>query len=60
MGYSPYFLMYGQHPLLAIDIEFGVFTADISEVATHKYIQKLKHQLEFAYLKAKEFSKKEA
>ena len=59
-GYSPCFLMYRQHPLLPIDIEFGVFTPDISEVATHKFVQKLKHHLEFAFMKAKEFSMKEA
>ena len=52
-GNSPYFLIYGQHPLLPIDIEFGVFTPDISEVATHKFVQKLKHRLEFAFMKAK-------
>ena len=59
-GYSPYFLMHGRHPLLPIDIEFGIFTPDISEVATHKFVQKLKHHLEFTYMKAKEFSDKEA
>ena len=59
-GYSPYYLMYGRHPLLLIDIEFGVFTPDISEVVTHKYVQWLRHQLEFAYTKAREFSAREA
>ena len=59
-GYSPYFLMYGQHPLLPIDIKFGVFTPDISEIATHKFVQKLKHHLEFAFRKAREFSMREA
>ena len=50
---------YRQHPLLPIDIKFGVFTPDISEVATHKFVQKLKY-LEFAFMKAKESSMKEA
>ena len=59
-GYSLYYLMYGRHPLLLIDIEFGVFTPDISEVATHKYVQWLRHRLEFAYTKAREFSAREA
>ena len=59
-GYSPYYLMYGRHPLLLIDIEFGVFTPDISEVVTHKYVQQLRHQLGLAYTKAREFSTREA
>ena len=29
-GFSPYFLMYGCHPWLPIDIEFGVTQVDIS------------------------------
>ena len=59
-SFSPYYLMYGHHPLLPIDIEFGVFTPDISEVATHKYVQKLKHRLEYAYQKAREYNEQEA
>ena len=55
-SFSPYYLMYGRHPLLPIDIEFGVFTPDISEVATHKYVQKLKHRLECVYQKAREYN----
>ena len=59
-GFSPYFLMYGRQPLLPIDIEFGVFTPDVTGVATQKYVQMLKHQLEWAYNKAREVSAKEA
>ena len=38
-GFSPYFLMYGRQPLLPVDIEFGVFTPDVTGVATQKYVQ---------------------
>ena len=41
-GYKPYTLMFGQEPLLPIDVEFGVHTPDIAAVTTHKYVEKLK------------------
>ena len=58
--FSPYFLMYGRQPLLPVDIEFGVFTPDVMVVATQKYVEMLKHRLEWAYNKAREISTKEA
>ena len=59
-SYIPFFLMYGRHPLLPIDNEFGVFSPDTCETATHKYVQKLKSRLEFAYRKAKEIMMNES
>ena len=52
--------MYGRQPLLPIDIEFGIFTPSIIGVAAQKYIQMLKHRLEWAYDKAKDMSEIEA
>ena len=52
--------MYGCHPLLPIDLKFGVFTPDVAETATHKYVQKLRHCLEWAYNKAREINEKES
>ena len=52
--------MYGRHPLLPIDIQFGIFTPDICETATHKYVQKLRSRLDYAYKKARQVSAKEA
>ena len=37
-GFSLYFLMYGHHPNFPIDIEFQVWTVDISGTSTYKYI----------------------
>ena len=59
-GFSPYYLLYGQHPLLPIDIEFGVFVAELSEVVIYKYVQNLKKRLENAFQKANAFCEKEA
>ena len=36
-GFSPYYLFYDQHPLLPIDVEFGVMTPDLNKVVTSKY-----------------------
>ena len=59
-GFSPYYLLYGRHPLLPIDIEFGVMTPDLTEVVTLKYIHGLQKRLDYAFKKAADFSKKEA
>ena len=58
--FSPYYLLYGRHPLLPIDIEFGVFVPKLSEAITYKYVQELKKRLENAFQKANAFCKKEA
>ena len=59
-GFSPYYLLYGQHPLLPINIEFGVFVPELSEAVTYKYVQNLKKILENAFQKANAFCEKEA
>ena len=53
-------MLYGRHPLLPIDIEFGVFVPEHSEAITYKYIQELKKRLENAFQKANAFCEKEA
>ena len=59
-GFSPYYLLYGRQPLLPIDIEYGVFTPELSEAITYKYVQELKSRLENAFNKANKFYVKEA
>ena len=58
-GFSPYYLLYGRQPLLPIDIEYGVFTPELSEAITYKYVQELKSRLENASNKANQFCAKE-
>ena len=60
MGFSPYYLLYGRHPLLLINIESGVFIPELSEAITHKYVQELKKRLENAFQIANIFCEKEA
>ena len=58
-GFSPYYLLYGRHPLLPIDIEFGVFVPELTEAVTYKYVQNLRKRLENAFQKANAFCEKE-
>ena len=40
-GFSPFYLMFGKHPMLPIYIQFGVRSLDIVASTSHGYIQKL-------------------
>ena len=44
-GFSPFFLMFGRHPMLIIDVQFGVKTPDIVASTSPGYIQKLQRRL---------------
>ena len=57
-SFSPYYLLYGWHPLLPIDIEFGVMTLDLSETITLKYVKELQRRLEYAFRKEAQRSKR--
>ena len=52
--------MFGWEPLFPIDIEFGVHTPDIAAVTTHKYVEKLRNKMKWAFKKAAEISLKES
>ena len=53
-------MLYGRQPLLPIDIEYSVFTPELSEAVTYKYVQELKSRLEHAFNKANDFCEREA
>ena len=59
-GYKPYTLMFEWEPLHPIDVEFGVHTPDIAAVTTHKYVEKLRNKMKWAFKKAAEISLKES
>ena len=58
-GFSPHFLLFGRHPQLPIDIEFGVRTPDLVAVSTENYVQKLQKRLKWAFNKAQEVIEKQ-
>ena len=53
-GYSPFYLLYGRHPRLAIDAFLGLTTDALNANTRKDYGDKLKDRLRFAYQKANE------
>ena len=57
--FSPYYPMLGRKPHLPSDILFGTNTADLKGNTSTKYVENLKHRIEWAYKTANEVVKKE-
>ena len=57
-GFSPYFIMFGRHPRLAIDAFLGITPDTLSSTKSTEYVRKLRQRLDFAYRKAQEQAKK--
>ena len=59
-GFSLYFLMFGRHPMLAVDAFLGLTPDALSSTSKTEYVRKLKERLDFTYNKAAEEAKRSA
>ena len=57
-GYSPFFLMFGRHPRLAIDAFLGLSPDAMSSANQTEHVRKLRERLDFAYKTAQEAAKR--
>ena len=58
-GFTPYFLMYGWEPQIAIDLEYGVTLPTLIDFNQLNYAKKLESHLKWAFGRAKDYNERE-
>ncbi|XP_070535290.1 uncharacterized protein [Ptychodera flava] len=59
-GYAPYYLMFGRHPRLPIDVCMGIEPDNEEQIGHHEYAESLRKRLSYAYELASKAAEKAA
>ena len=59
VGFSPYYLMYGQKPQLLVDLYFGTQSTDMNSITSIKFVWQVNEKIRWAYKTAQQVIERE-